>query len=446
MESVRRIWDQAREIALATPADRNRYVDFLRAASIAVVIFGHWLVAAPSVLENGDLDPGHMLAIAPWTQWLTLALQVMPIFFLVGGYANGMAWEAAQARGTCYRDWLAARLRRLIAPVIPVLVTWVALSTLALLAGVPGELVGLLSQVALVPTWFLAVYVMVGVVVPLTHRAWKRFGFASFTALVAGAVAVDTLRFATGIWQIGLVNYAFVWLAIHQLGYAWREGRLTHRLLWSAAGATALAALIEFGPYPLAMVGVPGAETSNTSPPTLALLCLGVFQTGLILRLEPFARRLLEGSRAWTSTVLVNGLIMSLYLWHMTVMIAAYGVDLLVGGFALTLEPGSATWWISRPPLMLGLLCVLVPFVGFVARFEKPAVSLIDASRRRLVSGAAIVAVGLALISEQGIASTGGMRIVPALMPFVGTGIAGFGPLAGIFAGRPRLREGGASE
>ena len=299
-------------------------------------------------------------------------------------------------------------------------------------------MVGLLSQVALVPTWFLAVYVMVGVAVPWTHRAWKRFGFGSFAALVVGAIGTDLLRFQTDVWEIGLLNYAFVWLAIHQLGYAWRDGRMKGRLLWSAAGAAALGALIRFGPYPIAMVGVPGAETSNTSPPTLALLALGVFQTGLILRLEAAARRALASPRLWTATVLVNGLIMSLYLWHMTVMIAAYGLDFAVGGFALRLEPDSIAWWVSRLPMLVGLLAVLVPFIGFVSRFDAPAIALARASRRRLVSGAAIAALGLALISEYGIASAQGFRVLPSLMPFLGTGIAGFGPLAGILSGGAR--------
>jgi len=297
MEFVQKLWGHAEGLAHATPDARNRYVDFLRAASIAVVIFGHWLVAAPSIGPDGELIAGNMLALAPWTQWLTLAVQVMPIFFLVGGYANAVAWEAAQKKGIPYGDWLAARFQRLIAPVVPVLVAWALIGVAALGLGLPGEKVGLISQVALVPTWFLAVYVMVGVLVPWTHRAWKQYGFLSFAALVACAIGVDLISFGLENRSLGLINYGFVWLAIHQLGYAWRDGRLRLRLLWAAAGAAVVTALVYFGPYPLAMVGVPGDEISNTSPPTIALLALGVAQTGLVLRLEDFARRLL-GSAA----------------------------------------------------------------------------------------------------------------------------------------------------
>ena len=445
MEFVQGLWLRADGLAGLTPDSRNRFVDFLRAASITVVILGHWLVAAPTLGTDGSVVPGHMLAIAPWTQWLTLALQVMPIFFLVGGYANAIAWEAAGRKGVAYSDWLAARFRRLITPVIPVLVLWMAIGLAALGFGLPGEWVGTLSQVALVPTWFLAVYVMVGVVVPWTHRAWKRFGFASFAALVAGAIAVDAVSFASGVREIGLLNYGFVWLAIHQLGYAWRDDRFHGRLLWASAGAVTTALLVLVGPYPLAMVGVPGADVSNTSPPTLALLALGVFQAGLVLYFEPFARRMLDHASVWTATVLVNGMIMSLYLWHMTVMIGVYAIDAILGGVSLTLLPDSAAWWLSRPLVMFVFLAVLLPFVGIVARFERPAAAIVAASRRRLVPGAAMVCLGLALISEYGVVSPNGLRLVPSLLPILGTGIAGFGPLGGILGRSVGREEVGAS-
>ena len=135
------IWQRATALADATPESRNRYVDFLRAASIAAVILGHWLVSAPYMLD-GSVVPGHMLALAPWTRWLTLVVQVMPIFFLVGGYANAVAWEAARRKGTRYDEWLGARIRRLIAPVLPVLLAWIGIALAAVTAGLPGDWVG----------------------------------------------------------------------------------------------------------------------------------------------------------------------------------------------------------------------------------------------------------------------------------------------------------------
>ena len=80
------------------------------------------------------------------------------------------------------------------------------------------------SQFALIPTWFLAVYVMMVVVAPATHALWRRFGMSSFWALALGAVTVDAVGFGGGLARLRWANYAFVWLAVHHLGYP-VEGR-----------------------------------------------------------------------------------------------------------------------------------------------------------------------------------------------------------------------------
>lgn len=93
------LWVKARSLAEQAPPERNRYVDFLRALSILAVVVGHWLVAAPYIGPDGEVVGGHLLGILPWTQWLTWLFQVMPIFFLVGGYSNGVSWASTQAKG-----------------------------------------------------------------------------------------------------------------------------------------------------------------------------------------------------------------------------------------------------------------------------------------------------------------------------------------------------------
>tara|TARA_Y100000780_G_scaffold221222_1_gene229309 strand:- start:2527 stop:2850 length:324 start_codon:yes stop_codon:yes gene_type:complete len=97
------LWSQARTMAGQTPESRNRYVDFLRALSILAVISGHWLMAAPHVID-GNLAIANMLELEPWTRWLTWGFQVMPVFFLVGGYANGVSWNAATRDGLGYSE------------------------------------------------------------------------------------------------------------------------------------------------------------------------------------------------------------------------------------------------------------------------------------------------------------------------------------------------------
>lgn len=150
MNPIQTTLKAAEKLALATPPERNRYVDLLRALSILVVVFGHWLMAAPEVI-NGEIRIGHALTDIPWTRGLTWVLQVMPIFFFVGGYSNALGLRAARRKAIPYGKWLRDRLRRLIVPVLPVLVLWAPAAWLAVTSGVDTELVKVGSQAALVP-------------------------------------------------------------------------------------------------------------------------------------------------------------------------------------------------------------------------------------------------------------------------------------------------------
>lgn len=419
------LWSQARALAERTPPSRNRTADFLRAASIGAVVLGHWLLAAPQVLGT-SLLVGHMLEIAPWTRWLTWGFQVMPVFFVVGGYSNGASWAAARARGGSYAAWLDVRLRRLVVPVVPLIATWAAIAVAARQLGVGPLSVQVGSQTALVPVWFLAVYVLVVVLVPVTHAAWRRWGIASFWVLAAVALAIDAAWFS-GLRFLGWANYLFVWTAVHQLGYLWRDGRLAgprRALPWAAGGGALLAALVAWGPYPPSMVGVPGEELSNTLPPKLPMLALGALQAGLLLSLEAPLGRCLRRGGAWTLTVLVNGMIMTIYLWHLTALALAIAAAFLLGGVGLHSQPGSAAWWLARPVWLLAAAAALVPLALAFGRFERAGAPAAGPSPPawRLVTGAALVCAGLAFAALLGVGADHalGVRLWVVLTPLAG--------------------------
>jgi hypothetical protein len=207
---------------------------------------------------------------------------------------------------------------------------------------VSPEVIQLATKASLIPTWFLAIYIMVVILAPLAYRFWKRYGFVSFWILVALAILMDVAFFAARIQWPSWSSYFWVWLAIHSLGFAWRDARIgsTRRLLMLSALALGVMWLLVFyGPYPLAMVGSPDQVLSNTTPPKITLIALGTFQFGLLLAFENPMRRKLANPRLWTATVLINSMIMSIYLWHITVMIVLIGVLYLAGGIGLGLEP-----------------------------------------------------------------------------------------------------------
>ena len=426
-----KVWSRARFLAEKAPPHRERYLDFLRAAAILVVVFGHWLVQAPYMSDAG-LTVTTMLGVVAWSHLLTWGVQVMPVFFMVGGYANFVSWEAAVRDGRDYASWVQSRLRRLVVPVVPLLVTWAVLSLGTRLAGVDPELIRQASRLALIPTWFLAVYVVVILLAPGMASAWRRYGMASFWLPVSASVLVDALAFGRGLELLRWANYAFVWLAVHQLGMLWRSMPSSERMVsvtWFFAGLAALVFLVEVGQYPVAMLTVPGEVFSNTRPPTVALVALAAMQFGLLGLLREPARRWLERPAVWTATVLVNGFIMTIFLWHSTVQTLLVGIAAWLGGFGLGLEPGSAGWWLLRPAWLLAMLVVLLPVVALFGRFEQGGrESTADAEAPAAwtqVVGAPLVGLGLAILAGYGMSAPQFpyLRIVPLAMVFGGVGL-----------------------
>jgi len=427
------IWSQASNMAAQTPEDRNRYVDFLRAVSILFVIVGHWIIA--TAYFDGEMAIGHLLKSHPETQWLTWVFQVMPIFFIVGGYSNAVSLESAKRKGTAYAGWLAARLSRLVSPLLVLLIAWAIIAIVMRVMGVSPGVIQLASQAALIPTWFLAIYIMLVILAPVSYAFWRKLGFGSFWIFAGIAGLTDLAFFAADVKWLGWANYFWVWLAVQHLGFAWRDNRMgsTPKLIaYSAFGLLTLYLLVFKGPYPLAMVGSPDADLSNTLPPKITLLALGVFQFGLLLALEGPMRRALSGLRLWTATVLVNSMIMTVYLWHITVMVIFVSLLYMAGGIGLTLEPGTTNWWLSRPVWVLVLLILLIPVALPLSTFERRGRSPNSAtpSAARQVIGAMMICLGVALLAMYGYG--GGpiprMDVGSFALVIVGAGISGVLP------------------
>lgn len=415
--------DPMRSLAERTPPERNRAVDALRAASILVVVFGHWLMAAIKVVD-GELVTGHLLEMAAWTHPATWLLQVMPIFFVVGGFANGVSWRSYRARGETYGGWLRSRIRRLIIPVLPLLVVWTLGGWIGLRLGLDWRMLQLASQVALVPTWFLAAYVVIVTLAPAALWLWERTGWWSIVAGVALAALADVGSLGFDLVPVGFLNYVFVWGSVHQLGYAWLDGRLGgvgKRLLLAAIGLAATILLVTAGPYPVAMVGLDTAEVSNSYPPRVTLAFLGLFQAGLVLAFEQPLRRWLDRPRAWLGVVAINAQIMTLYLWHLTAMVIVIGLSLLTGGLGLGVEPLSAAWWLSRPVWFLVVGLVTMALVALMGRFERPAPDPRPAPPAwRPVLAVVGVCAGLGMLAAIGIADPDGLNGFILTLPIVG--------------------------
>ena len=145
-----------------------------------------------------------------------------------------------------------------------------------------GEQVQLVGKVMGQPLWFLGVYVVVVALAPVMVRLHRRFRLWVPATLAAAAAAVDAVRLAAGIHQVGYLNLLVVWVLVQQLGFFYADGtleRLSRRALagLTAAGLASLVVLTGTGMYPPSMVGLPG-DRSSMSPPTVCIVALTVWQ------------------------------------------------------------------------------------------------------------------------------------------------------------------------
>lgn len=339
------IGDGARRIDAATPAERDRAVDALRAFAILGVVLGHWLVTA-LVADGGALHTASPLQHMPWLAPISWVFQTLAVFFLVGGHVATKSYASARARGTTYGPWLRTRLTRLFKPVAAVLTLWTVATVGLLASGTGVATVHTLVKLALSPLWFLLVFAGLTAATPLLTRLnplWP----------LAVVLHVDLMRFGLGgpSW-LGWVNVAAGWLVPYTLGAAWTRGELDRRRAgWVLflCGAAATAALVAWAGYPASMVGVPGAAVSNLNPPTLAAVTFGLAQCGLALLLREPLRRWMRRPLAWAAVALVNLSAMTIFLWHQTSMMAVTAVGLLVGRLpGLHMVPDGLGWVAAR--------------------------------------------------------------------------------------------------
>lgn len=369
---------------------RDTAVDGVRAILLGVVVLLHSLMVGVSVAADGS--PILRNAMEGWDGFapLTWVLQIMPLFFVLGGFASYTQWTRQRSRGATTGDYVAARMRRLLIPASSaILATAVALAALVI-AGVPADVVATAGFRISQPLWFLGVYLGCSALVPFMVRLHERHRILTVAALAAGVVAVDIVRGATGLTAIGLVNMAFVWLLLQQIGFAVADGSLDRMrrgpLLAIAAAAVAVAGV-------LILTGAAPADLITAlNPPMAILVVAGIAQTALFLLLRPRLRTWAAGPRTAAAVGWINARAMTIYSWHMLVVVALAGA-LLLSPLSLPV-PLSAAWWAGRPLWFAVVLIAVALVVARVGRREaarEPRAILIGTGRATV---SALVGVG----------------------------------------------------
>lgn len=311
--------------AAQTPPDRDRIIDAARGISLVIVVAGHAIMGVVS-WQYGVPKVGNLLAAYPWTQALTWVFQIVPLFFFAGGAANAISWDKHVDRGGTYAEWMWARAQRFLRPIwsylvimgiIAAIVTWLAPTRVA------APLMLLTTQLL----WFLGSYILVTALTPVFKPTTPLQGAIRTLSLLVACGLVDVLRFFQGFPSaVGIANFVLVWMVPGYLGALWARGtikKFSRPFLFSVLvfGVTINALLIGLGPWPISLVGMPGDPISNMAPPTVVLAIHCVNWVVLVALLKRPLTRLLAREKIWRRVTWVNLVAMTLYLWHLPMLV-----------------------------------------------------------------------------------------------------------------------------
>lgn len=352
-----------------TPRDVT--IDVLRGSCLAVVLLLHSLMVG---VTRGT-DGGLVTSVALSGTWgFTLAswfFQVMPLFFMAGGFASLSQWRRFRAAGRSGADYVVGRVRRLGLPTA-VMITCVGAALLtARICGASPELIRAAGLHAVQPLWFLAVYLGCTALVPVMARLHARHRVATLAWLGTGVLLIDLGARSWGP-GLGYLNLGLLWLLMQQLGFLVLDGvgpTFSRPRLFGAAAACVLAfaGLVACGWSPDLLV--------NLNPPTAALMVAGLAQFFLLVALKPRLDAWLSAPRTARRAARLNACSMGLYLWHLPV---ALGIVAVLGGIGAGLpQPMSGAWWATRLPWLVSVVGASLLAVAGASRLEAGVRSLL---------------------------------------------------------------------
>jgi hypothetical protein len=406
------VWRQSADISAETPPDRDRVVDLLRAGSLLVVVFGHVLMVVVR-WEGEQPHIANVLAEVPLLDLATWLLQVMPVFFAAGAIANRISYSSAVARGEPWRTWVWHRVRRLVRPVVYYLACWVVI--VVVMGALIPEAANTLARLSTQLLWFLGAYFLV-----IATTQWQirlaRHGIGPILGLVAIVAVTDVARFHV-LTGIAVLNFFTVWFLAATFGLVARDHVERGRGALGALAIGALAlnvALVVGFPYPESMVGMPGEKISNMAPPTIVLALHAIVLISVVALLWPALTRLCARPRVWRCVVAAGAAAMTVYLWHITALLAVVEGEHLLGFTRGSVD--ELDFWLGTLVHLTVSLAAIVLLVAVVVPLEHLPVPWLEHPHNRVGDSA-----GWTVLATLGVLACGvGFLVLAA------TGMGGF--------------------
>ena len=351
---------------------RDELVDLLRSLATTTVVVWHWVFTIVLWRADGPHADNHIGYVSGlWS--LTWVLQVMPLFFVAGGFVHARAWARDRGRPGAWGSFVKRRALQLGLPALVLIAVVAGAGTAVALLHAGGDpWVPRAVMLVLSPLWFLVVYMALVTTVPVWDRLDRRWGELVPIGLALAAMGVDLIRFRFGHPEVAWFNMVFVWGAAHQVGWSWERlrnapARFGHALV--LIGFAGLIGLTNMGLYPRSMVGTTSTvdRFSNMGPPTLPIVALLTFQVGLVIANREWIEEVAERPRMRRFVTWLSKNAMPLFLWH-TVGFALFYA--LVRVVVAVPEEANLTWWVTRPLWLVGPALLTLPLIALTRRMS----------------------------------------------------------------------------
>lgn len=373
--------------------DRDLSIDVARAWCLLVVVVLHASMAGIGVVRGG-LVVGN--ALEGWDGFASASwfVQVMPLFFVLGGASGYLHWTRVERDGGGRRAFVADRVRRLLVPAVGAAAAVVVLLVVLSIVGVDGSLVAEAGFRASQPLWFLGVYLLCSCAVPLAVAAHRARPATTFAVLVGAVALVEVLRVVGAPPIVAVANLLFVWLLVQQLGFLLADGTIDRVprdvLLPGAVVAVAVAlAMCSWGVGSFDLIAA-------LNPPSAVLVVVGIAQLLVFAALRPTLRRLARRRGIGRVVRAVNERAMTIYAWHMLALLGLAGL-LATSGLPLP-DPLGSEWWATRPLWLLASLVAVATVVAFAGGIElrrgPSSRSAVRGGRLRVATAVTVASVG----------------------------------------------------
>jgi fucose 4-O-acetylase-like acetyltransferase len=369
----------------AVAAGRDLSIDLVRVACVLLFVFVHLVLVGVGRNPDGSLLITSGIEGARWATPASWAAEIMPLFFVIGGFTARIGYRSARSRGDTSAGFVRNRLDRLARPALPLYLFLTLGLAVANTVGVAPKMLDAVATPVESVLWFLGAYMIVQALAPKMIRFHERSPWATAATLLVAALTVDIIRLVAGIrWLglehidkrgyvfgeqfFGLPNMVLVWLFCQQVGFFLHDGVFDRLSRWRlvgvmAGGLAALMALVYCGSYDWFML-------TNQWPPTVPLAILAVVQAAGFVLLRPALQALMRTRPAQALVMFFGPRLRTIYLWHVCAICALTAVIVFGPWGAPT--PGGAVWWWTRPLMLVGVLALVWVISLGASHLERP--------------------------------------------------------------------------